>query len=290
MTITTSAPVIPLVQPKRPRTAAERQQACRERKKAAKAAQLPAVIPPSFSETGCAHTTPTRPVTLEAVPQTAELRRLSAAPLALRLTAFGLAGTGLVINGWFSRSLGSTDSAGYLFLAIGVAADCAALVLPSCAAGQWQARQWGTAMAGWAVWLATFVFAVTAGIGFASVNISDVTLSRASRSSPAMVAAQTALTDAMASRDRECKGGVGKFCREREAAVAGARDKMDSAMAGIASTADPQTEAAIKLVSWLTRGTVTPTGNDFVMLRLMLLALLPQIGGVLMLVSGRTSR
>ena len=58
-----------------------------------------------------------------------------------------------------------------------------------------------------------------AGIGFASTNISDVTLARASRITPAVTAAQAALNDAMASRDRECKGGVGKFCREREVEV-----------------------------------------------------------------------
>jgi hypothetical protein len=62
--------------------------------------------------------------------------------------------------------------------------------------------------------------ALTAGLGFASSNISDVTLARASRVTPAVTSAQAALEDAMAARDRECKGGLGKFCREREAAVA----------------------------------------------------------------------
>ena len=105
------------------------------------------------------------------------------------------------------------------FLAIGVAADLVALVMPSCAARLWQGRQRATSLAAWAVWLMTFAFAVTAGVGFASVNITDVTTARAARVTPAVQAAQGALTDAMAARDRECKGGVGKFCREREAAV-----------------------------------------------------------------------
>ncbi|MFH0298060.1 hypothetical protein AAFX91_12620 [Bradyrhizobium sp. 31Argb] len=100
-----------------------------------------------------------------------------------------------------------------------MAADLIALVLPSCAAAQWQAGQRGPALLGWAFWLVAFVFVVTAGIGFASTNISDVTLTRASRVTPAVTDAQAALVDGMAARDRECKGGVGKFCREREAAV-----------------------------------------------------------------------
>ena len=124
------------------------------------------------------------------------------------------------MNGWYASSLGSTQTSGWLFLALGIAADLVALVLPSVAAGLWQARQRVTAVAGWAVWLLTFAFAITASIGFASINISDVTTSRSSRVTPAVTAAQTALSDAMSARDRECRGGVGRFCREREAAVA----------------------------------------------------------------------
>jgi hypothetical protein len=130
----------------------------------------------------------------------------------------------------------------------------------------------------------SFVFAVTAGIGFASVNIADVTMARASHATPAVTAAQTALSDAMTARDRECKGGVGKFCREREAAVNERRQAMDAAMHLVEKTADPQTEAAIRIVAWVSRGVLQPTGNDFAMLRLVLLALLPQIGGILLMV------
>lgn len=208
--------------------------------------------------------------------------------LALIASAVALAGTGIVVNGWYARSLGSTETAGWLFLAIGIGADCAALALPSVAASLWDARQRARAAVGWLVWLATFVFAVTAGIGFASVNIADVTASRSSRVTPAVQAAQAALADAMAARDRECKGGVGKFCREREAAVAAARDQLALQSKGAIGLADPQTDAAVALLAWISGGTLKPTGHDFAMLRLILLALLPQIGGVLLML-GRTA-
>jgi hypothetical protein len=138
------------------------------------------------------------------------------------------------------------------------------------------------------VWVLTFVFAVTAGIGFASTNITDVTLARASRVTPAVAAAQAALSDAMSARDRECKGGVGKFCRERELAVNERRQALDTAMQAVGQTADPQTDAAIRIVAWASHGSLQPTGNDFAMLRLVLLALLPQIGGILLIV-GRSN-
>src|SRR5262245_5823370 len=131
----------------------------------------------------------------------------------------------------------------------------------------------------------TFAFAVTAGIGFASLNITDVTLSQASRVTPAVTTAQAALSDAVAARDRECKGGVGKFCREREQTVNERRQVLDVAMRSVEQTADPQTEAASHIVAWVSRGMVRPSGDDLAMLRLILLALLPQVGGLLLMVA-----
>src|ERR1700751_1458682 len=160
------------------------------------------------------------------VPQRAPAATTAVTPLrsiasyVLVAAALSLASVGIVINGWFARSLGSTEAAGWLFLAVGVATDLGALAAPLGAAHLWGTGQRATALVAWTVWLMTFIFAVTAGIGFASTNIADVTLARASRSTPAVAVAQAALADAMAARDRECKGGVGKFCREREAAVA----------------------------------------------------------------------
>jgi hypothetical protein len=192
---------------------------------------------------------------------------------------------GITMNGWFARSLGSSDIAGWLFLGIGIAADACALALPTCAAKQWRAHSRGAAMAGWLVWLATLAFALTAGIGFASVNISDVTTARAGHVTPAVTAAQGALSDAQGARDRECKGGIGKFCRQREDAVTAARADLEAAMHKIEAQADPQVEAAIGMVSWLSHGYLAPSPKDFAMLRLVLLALLPQLGGILLMVA-----
>jgi hypothetical protein len=250
------------------------------------------LIPPEFLATEDVApeppvTTPPSRVTYEAHEAAARSRR-SLATVLLSISAVALAVVGITINGWFARSLGSSDIAGWLFLAVGVAADLVALVMPSCAAGLWQTGQRATALVGWAIWLMTFVFAVTAGIGFASTNISDVTTARASRVTPSITNAQGALTDAMAARDRECKSGVGKFCREREAAVAERRQVLDSAVASVVQSADPQSDAAIRLVTWASAGMLRPSREDFAMLRLVLLALLPQIGGILLLV-GRHS-
>jgi len=287
----TIASIIPLRQPKKAKTDAARARAYRQRKRQkAKAVASPnqespsseSLIPEGFSSAA-----PT--VTLSDVTRDEGAPSRSISTILLRAAALALAAVGLAMNGWFARSLGSSDAAGWLFLAIGVAADLVALVAPSCAARLWQARHRATSLAGWAVWAMTFVFAVTAGVGFASTNITDVTLARASRVTPAVAAAQAALGDAMSARDRECKGGVGKFCRERELAVNERRQALDTAMQAVGQTADPQTDAAIRIVAWATHGALQPTGNDFAMLRLVLLALLPQIGGILLMV-GRSAK
>src|SRR5260370_40511590 len=112
----------------------------------------------------------------------------------------------------------------------------------------------------------TFVCAVPAGLGLASLNIADATMARAARATPAVATAQAALNDAMAARDRECKGGVGKVCRERETAVTERRQTVDVAMRAVEQTADPQTEAAIRIVAGTELGTMRPTTRDFAML------------------------
>ena len=295
----TIASIIPLRQPKKAKTDAARARAYGQRKRQkAKAVASPnheslsseSLIPEGFSSADSTLVEPPAPAptTLIDVTRDEDAPSRSISTILLGAAAVTLAAVGIAMNGWFARSLGSSDAAGWLFFAIGVAADLVALVAPSCAARLWQARHRATSLAGWAVWAMTFVFAVTAGVGFASTNITDVTLARASRVTPAVTAAQAALSDAMSARDRECKGGVGKFCREREAAVNERRQALDTAMHAVGQTADPQTDAAIRIVAWATHGAIQPTGNDFAMLRLALLALLPQIGGILLMV-GRSA-
>lgn len=284
-----SATIVHLVQPKRPMTGAERQRNYRLRKlaKANGEAVLTSPLPTLASPAVEAVTVPSQAANPITSPNA--LSRPSLASVILTVTVFGLAGVGLTMNGWFAKSLGSSDVAGWLFLAIGVAADLVALATPACAASLWLKRQRGSAAVAWLVWLMSFVFVVIAGIGFASTNISDVTMTRASRVTPAVTAAQMSLDDAKVARDRECRSGTGKFCRERETQVTDRQKALDLATKEVAQAADPQTEAAAKMVAWLTGGVVKPGEADFAMLRLILLALLPQVGGILLMI-GRASK
>ena len=305
-----SASVITLHQPrpKKAKTGAERARAYRERRKGGAPLSswpVPAVTPvvpleaPStptdrkgdiskIPHTGTVTPIPSPTVTLAPMMASRSSRR-SAASIILMVAALGLAAVGICMNAWYARSLGAGEVAGVLFTAVGVASDMIALVMPSVAVMAWQGKRRGAALAGWLVWILTLAFALSAGIGFASINISDTVTARASRTTPAVTAARTALGDAIASRDRECRGGVGRYCREREQAVVDRQQALDAAMQTAAQAADPQAVAAIKLVAWISHGAISPSENDFSMLRLMLLCLLPQLAGVLFMV-GRGSK
>ena len=88
--------------------------------------------PASETTADLPHTAPT-----VAAPAAAPSRPIASYVLAV--AALGLASVGIVINGWFARSLGSTEAAGWLFLAVGVATDLVALAAPLCAAHLWGA-------------------------------------------------------------------------------------------------------------------------------------------------------
>jgi hypothetical protein len=291
MATDTTATIIALPQPDR---AAAKREAARLRKQKSRAkakGNSPHIAAKRLDTVTPAPVTPVtppvarRPVTPVTRPVTAS--RPSIAQVILIATAFGLAAVGITMNGWYAHSLGSSQIAGWVFAAIGVAADAIALATPHCAASHWQASQRTRALAGWAVWFLVVAFTFYAGIGFASVNISDVTASRAERVTSAVTDAQAALKDAADARDRECRGGTGKFCREREAAVTERRKVLDAAQASVSHRADPQVEAAKAIVAWVTFGWLKPSSDDFAMLRLVLLSLLPQIGGILLMLSRR---
>ena len=284
-----TADIIPL---HKPETREERtRRLARERKQRQRARETGAPAKPAKpvpAVTAVTTVTPVtpKPVTVKPVTRHAVTSR-SIAQLLLVGTSFALAGVGVTMNGWYAHTLGSSEIAGWVFTAIGIAADAMALALPGAAAIKWQARQRGVALAGWLVWGLVFLFTLTAGVGFASVNITDVTSSRASRVTPAVTQAQIALDDAKAARDRECKGGVGKVCREREAAVTDRRIVLEDSMRAVEQKADPQIEQMRAILTWVSLGVLKPTAADFAMLRLVLISLLPQLGGILLMISRR---
>ena len=78
---------------------------------------------------------------------------------------------------------------------------------------------------------------------------------------------------------------MGPICRQREDAVLERQRQLDAALRAVERGADPQADGAARLLAWASFGRLRPTSDDLAMLRLLMLALLPQTGGMLLLVS-----
>src|ERR1700747_3325181 len=126
MVVERTASIIPLHQPRRPKTGAERQRAYRQRKQqqreAAPADDLPDIPADVLPNDLPVTSTVASPVTTSVTPVTVSHCHVTGGrPIssqALTAAALALGGVGVTMNGWFARSLGSTDLAGWLFLAV----------------------------------------------------------------------------------------------------------------------------------------------------------------------------
>jgi hypothetical protein len=90
---------------------------------------------------------------------------------------------GIRINAWYGAMLGRTAEASLLLAGLSVAADSLALVLPATGRILWLDRRLGAAAMAWGLWSLTTVIALLASVGFASLNIADVTAARAKTAS-----------------------------------------------------------------------------------------------------------
>ena len=139
----TIASIIPLHQSKKAKTGAQRARAYRQRKRQkAKATASPnyespsseSQIPDGFSDSVFAEPpfTPPPTVALRAVGRDEESPSRSISPILLRAAALALAGVGIAMNGSFARPLGSSDAAGWSFLATDQRNEPASLHLKPC--------------------------------------------------------------------------------------------------------------------------------------------------------------
>jgi hypothetical protein len=195
-----------------------------------------------------------------------------------------LFGTAVCANGLYAWSLGSSDVAGAVFSAIGIAADTLVFLLPSVAAAQWRSGRRIRSMVGWLVYGPALAFAVSGSVGFASLNIADVVAARSSRSSPAVELAQRRLDVATKQTAVECQR-IGPLCRQRQGEERQALADLANAQSMMAQTADPQVAATSRLVAWMTPW--RPSADDLGLGRLALLTLLPQLGGLVLMAAGR---
>jgi len=153
-------------------------------------------------------------------------------------------------------------------------ASSSALVMPSIAAMAWRSKRRGAALAGWLVWILTLAFALSAGIGFASINISDTLTARASRTAPAVTALKrpsvTRWPRAIGNAEAVLAGTAGSASRRLSTGGRHWTPPCRPCAGG-----GPAGRGGRQARLMVTAGAISPSENDFSMLRLALLCLLP---------------
>jgi hypothetical protein len=213
----------------------------------------------------------------------------------LTLIALLIGTLALAINAQTGWRFGTTPLAAWTFAGLSVAVDGLALALPAAAVALWHARRRGLALAAWIVAGAAVVAATLASLGFAQLHFGDAAAGRAAivatsnavadRRAAGIEAAERAADAAAIAREAEC-AIRGPRCRDREtderSAIAALADAIAApvpAVASIAADADPQVSAALKLAKWLG---LEITADGIVNVRLALLALLPNVSGLVL--------
>ena len=199
----------------------------------------------------------------------------------------------LAVNGQTGWRFGTTTLASVSFAGFALAGDLLVLVLPAAAVALWHARRPGLAVSAWATWMMAAALAALASLGFVELYTSDTAAERQAgiamssrlgrQHEDKIAAAQLAATAAAKAREAEC-AMRGPRCRDREADERVALGALAKAIAepvpnvASISAADPQLQAAWRLATWFGLK-VTP--DDIFNLRLVLMAILPNVAGLL---------
>ncbi len=83
------------------------------------------------------------------------------------------------MNWQYGFNLGKTPFDSHILGAASIAADCLKALLPFFIFAAWRHRNWSQALGGTALWVVCILYALTSAIGFASLNRSDTTATRA---------------------------------------------------------------------------------------------------------------
>jgi hypothetical protein len=212
----------------------------------------------------------------------------------LIILALAIAGLAIGINAQVGWHFGTTPLAATTFAGLSIAADALAIVLPSTALALWWNRRHLLASAAWATWTVVVTMAILASLGFASLHLGDTAAARSAIVSTAVAtadqrnatieAARAAADAATKSRIAEC-GRRGPLCRDLEHVEQTRMGELAAAIAlpiptaAAIADADPQVAGAVRLAQWVGLGvTATDVGN----LRLALMALLPNLAGLVL--------
>jgi hypothetical protein len=212
----------------------------------------------------------------------------------LIILALAIAGLAIGINAQVGWHFGTTPLAAGTFAGLSIAADMLAIVLPSAAVALWWNCRRILSASAWMVWGLAASMAILASLGFASLHMGDTAAARASivttatatadQRSATIEAARAATQASTVARQGECQRR-GPLCRDLEHMEQARMSELAAAIAlpvptaATIADADPQVTGAVRLAQWVGFGV---TATDIANLRLALMALLPNIAGLVL--------
>jgi hypothetical protein len=192
--------------------------------------------------------------------------------------------TELYINVTTAWSQGVTVQSRIAFLGVGIGADLIEFVSPTVGSIWKRQGRWARSATAWCIWLVCFAYSLLASSGFAAMNLADTTTLRAAQITPAVELAQRKADTLTASRADECKRR-GDRCRALETEEQKALDDLKAERAKVAEDANPQATKTAALITWFAPGSVS--ADDITKVWLLLMTLVPHLGGVLLMVARR---
>ena len=221
-------------------------------------------------------------------------RQVSWSAALLVFIALATAALALVINGQSGWRYGTTPLAAVTFAGLALAADLLAIVLPAAAVALWHSGRGGLAASAWTTWGVAASLAALATLGFVELNTADTSAGRQAivasatagtdQRNAGIAAAQLAVASATKTKEAECQRR-GPLCRDREADERRALATLNTAIAvpvpTVATIAapDPQVTAVVRLTTW---AGFRLAADDVANLRLLLMAALPNIAGLVL--------
>jgi hypothetical protein len=198
--------------------------------------------------------------------------------------AYGFFALGVGINIWNAWNAGPIANV-LLPAAMGVLAEAVMFFLPE----RTLSLPWAGKLLAGVFLLFVAAFALTNSLRMASIVSADQAAARADRQTEGVRTADQALEAARGKRDEACGRGLGKTvaCQSRQAEVSKLETKQTQATIKVAAEAKPESTDFAKLVAWLSNGTLHPGAEDFDMLWLFFRTLLPQVGGLVLMLAHR---
>lgn len=277
---------VDLKPPRKPRKAARPRSRGRAKKTSANAAEA------------APHAPDIMPLATQSVAPASSFRRWGDKPsqlgAMLLLVAVAVAGLGIGINAQTGWRFGTSMMSAATFAGLSIAADILAVTLPTVAVALWLRWRRALASAAWATWSLSLMLAVLASIGFVNRHVGDAAAARqavvstaaalSAQRDAAIATAKQAVAAAAQSREAECKIR-GQRCRALEhdeqtrlTALAAAL-ALPVPTAPAVAEADPQLAGVLRLANW---AGLSVTADDLGNLRLALMALLPNLAGLIL--------